>query len=197
VAERRKRRLARGASGFTLLEVLGAVAVMGISYALLATVAIESLRSVGDSQRRIDASLLADEKLAEIELAVELGELIELRDEEYDEEPFLVHIEVLDMEELYPPSGGVDESTDLISFLAAEAAGPFAPHRTSNWLLGYLREVHVTVLWVDGANERAVTRSAFIYDQQAWMEAEGERAAAEAEEQSGDGGNDDDEGDRR
>ena len=176
-------RHARG--GFTLFEVLGAVAIMGISSVLLFTVAIQSVRAIGDSQRRIEASLIADERLAELELAAELGQLIELRDEEFEEEPFLIHVEVLDMNELYPATGSIEQAQGLIEYMAAEAAGPFAPFRESNWLLGYLREVHVTVIWIDGASERSVARTAFIYDQQAWDEAEGrsEQAAGEDGEQ--------------
>jgi len=161
-------------TGFTLIEVLGAVAVMGISYVLLATSAIQSLRFIGESQRRIDASLIADEELAEIELSVELGQLVDLRDEEFEQDPFVVRIEILDMSELYVADAG-GNSPDLIDYLATEAAGPFAEYRNSNWLLGYLREVHISVRWQENADEIEVTRTAFIYDQQAWMEAEGKK----------------------
>lgn len=188
-------RASRARRGFTLIEVLGAVAVMGVSYVLLATVALQSLRAIGESQRRIEASLLADERLAEIELAAEMGNLIELRDEEFEEEPFVIRIEVLDMAELYPPQGTVEQARDLIDLLAAEAAGPFAPHRDSNWLLGYLREIHIRVAWQEGADEEVVTRTAFIYDQQAWMEAEGEKAAQEAEGETGDEDDEDEDDD--
>ncbi len=182
----------RKQAGFTLFEVLGAVAIMGISYVMLATIALQSVRAIGESQRRIEASLLADERLAEIELAAEIGQLIEFRDEELDEEPFLVRIEILDMEENYGnTTGHVDDSTDLIGFLAAESIGPFAEHRNSNWLLGYLREVHITVSWMEGIEERALTRTAFIFDQQAWIETEGQGEEG-AEGGTGDGTDDDD-----
>ncbi len=80
MAERRRSR-----AGFTLLEVLGAVAILGISYAVLVTVAIQGARAIGESQRRLDASLIADVQLTEIELAAELGQLIELRDVEFED----------------------------------------------------------------------------------------------------------------
>ena len=176
-------------AGFTLFEVLGAVAIMGISYALLATVAVQSVRSIGESQRRIQASMMADDQLAEIELAAEIGQPIELRDEEFDEEPFLVRVEVLDMEELYPPQGDVSQANNLIEYLAAESAGAFAELRQSNFLLGYLREIHVTVSWMEGIDEKVVTRTAFIYDQMAFTETEGQ---AEAEGEEGEDGEFDD-----
>ncbi len=176
MAERRRNR-----AGFTLFEVLGAVAILGISYTLLATVAIQGARAIGESQRRLAASLIADEQLAEIELAAELGQLIELRDDEFEQEPFLIRVEVLDSAELYTADPG-EEPRDLMSFLATEAEVSL-PQREANWLLGYLREVHVSVRWEEGANEVEVRRTAFIYDQQAWMDDNGE-AVAERNEAS-------------
>ncbi|MFB3118027.1 MAG: prepilin-type N-terminal cleavage/methylation domain-containing protein, partial [Myxococcota bacterium] len=49
--------------GFTLIEVLGAVAILAILYTTLATVAIRGLRSEGESRRMLEASLLADWQL--------------------------------------------------------------------------------------------------------------------------------------
>ena len=100
--------------------------------------------------------------------------MVDLRDEEFEQDPFVVRIEILDMSELYVADAG-GNSPDLIDYLATEAAGPFAEYRNSNWLLGYLREVHISVRWQENADEIEVTRTAFIYDQQAWMEAEGKK----------------------
>jgi prepilin-type N-terminal cleavage/methylation domain-containing protein len=50
---------------FTLLEVMAAVALLGILYTVLARVAIEGLRAEGESKRRLEASLLADARLEE------------------------------------------------------------------------------------------------------------------------------------
>jgi prepilin-type N-terminal cleavage/methylation domain-containing protein len=52
-------------SGFTLIEVLGAVAMLAILYTTLSTVAIRGLRSEGESQRMLEASMLADWELSE------------------------------------------------------------------------------------------------------------------------------------
>ena len=63
--------------GFTLLEVLGAVAILGISYMVLATAAIQAMQGIGQSQRRIEASLIADQTLIDVEISTETGQLIE------------------------------------------------------------------------------------------------------------------------
>ena len=60
------RRLEPARGGFTLIEVLAAVALLGILYAVLARVAIEGLRAEGDSERRLEASLLADERVNDL-----------------------------------------------------------------------------------------------------------------------------------
>jgi prepilin-type N-terminal cleavage/methylation domain-containing protein len=61
----------RGA--FTLLEVMAAVLVLGLLYAVLAEAAIRGLRSEGVSRRRVEASLIADLALADIEEQIALG----------------------------------------------------------------------------------------------------------------------------
>jgi hypothetical protein len=45
-----------------------------------------------------------------------------------------------------------------------------------------LREVHITVQWLEGGNELYVTRTAFIYDQQGWIENEQEAGQAPPDE---------------
>ena len=59
--------------GFTLIEVLGAVAILAILYTTLSTVAIRGLRSEGESRRMLEASLLADWELSEFELELQTG----------------------------------------------------------------------------------------------------------------------------
>ncbi|MCH7868448.1 MAG: prepilin-type N-terminal cleavage/methylation domain-containing protein [Myxococcales bacterium] len=156
--------------GFTLMEVLGAIAILGISYTMLATSSIDGLRLIGESTRRSDASLLADSLLADIELMAEIGQPIYVGFDELEEEPFTIVVEILDLAEEFAGSSSDVESKDLLEFLAAEANGPFSEFRDSNWLLGYLREVHISVQWQEGAKEITVSRTAYIYDQRAWME---------------------------
>ena len=57
----------RDAAGFTLLEVMGAVVILGIVATSLMTASINSTRIAGDARDRLRASLLADSIVAEIE----------------------------------------------------------------------------------------------------------------------------------
>lgn len=179
--------------GFTLMEVLGAIAILGISYMMLATSSIDGLRLIGESTRRSDASLLADRLLAQIELMAEIGQPIDIGFDEWKEEPFTVVVEILDLAEEFSDIDNEIESEDLLEFLAIEANGPFSEFRDSNWLLGYLREVRISVEWREGAKEITVSRTAYIYDQQAWMNSQqnqGKQNTADSKDQRESPGND-------
>jgi prepilin-type N-terminal cleavage/methylation domain-containing protein len=159
--------------GFTLIEVLGAIAILGIWYVMLATLAMQGMQTVGESQRRLQASLLADEVLAEFELQTAQGQSIEVGSEERDEEPFSLEIEVIDISD--DPGGEADsydtlddEDMGLLEFFASEEDSPFAEIRGGNWLLEYLREIRITVTWQEGAGERTIVRNSYLWDRDAW-----------------------------
>lgn len=63
----------RSERAFTLIEVLGAIALLGIVYPIIITWAGHGIRSEGDSRRRLEASLIADRRLADIEIALVTG----------------------------------------------------------------------------------------------------------------------------
>ncbi len=62
----------RAERGLTLLEVLAAVAVLGLLYTVLASAAVQGLRSEGESRRRLEASLLMDEQLVQIRIRLDV-----------------------------------------------------------------------------------------------------------------------------
>lgn len=72
--------------GFTLLEVLAAVAILAILYTTLSTVAMRGLRSEGESRRMLEASLIADLQLSEFEADLEAGLIPEIGITQNDEE---------------------------------------------------------------------------------------------------------------
>jgi prepilin-type N-terminal cleavage/methylation domain-containing protein len=168
--------------GFTLLEVLGAVAILGISYMVLATAAIQAMQGIGQSQRRLEASLIADQTLIDVEISTETGQLVEPKLVTWQDSHFEVTLEIIDLSEIHQGKGLQGGGTSLLEFLGKESKGAFAPFRESNLLLGYLREVHITVQWLEGGNELYVTRTAFIYDQQGWIENEQEAGQAPPDE---------------
>jgi prepilin-type N-terminal cleavage/methylation domain-containing protein len=134
---------ARG--GFTLIEVLAAVALLGILYAVLARVAIEGLRAEGDSDRRLEASLVADASL--------LDQFPPVGHSETAVGFFRVALDVTAFK--IPAQWGVGESKQAEPLLLTSAPGGGAQA---------LRTVLVTVSWVEGASERHVSRSTYLLD---------------------------------
>ena len=155
--------------GFTLLEVLAAVAVLAIVYTVLAGSAMQGLANEGESYRRLEASLLADRELALIE-----GQLLvaapDLGVTEKEEGDFRVAVEA--------------RAFDLAAFAAAsqETSGVQGARRVAggetvgggvplqllvqppNGTPPPLVEIQVAVRWTEGNEEQMVTRTTFAAD---------------------------------
>lgn len=148
--------MSRSERAFTLLEVLAAVAILGIVYTTLARAAMEGLRAEGDSRRRLEASLLADETLGDIELQIEAGAVPAPGATEDDVDEFVVRVEVTPfeipgLEEPEPAAGAAAQPIVLVG------KGPGVPETP-------VRQIDVTVVWNDGERERSVGRRTFAFD---------------------------------
>ncbi|MEN8184880.1 MAG: prepilin-type N-terminal cleavage/methylation domain-containing protein [Myxococcota bacterium] len=141
-------------SGFTLLEVLVAVAVLGLLYTVLAGVALQGLRAEGESTRRLDASLLADRTLTSLEVELSAGVPPEAGRREEEVEPFLVVTEVtpFDLPLLIEAPEGLRKPASLFG----NAPGT-----------SLLRRIDVTVSWTEGSEEQSVLRTTFGLDRDA------------------------------
>src|SRR5262245_58538708 len=154
-------------AGLTLLEVLGAVALLGILYTALAGNAANGLRSEGESRRRLAASLLADDRLAEIELSLVSGTAPTVGTEEKEVEGFSVSTEVRPFQLPARKEEPHAEPTSLAAKRAAERAKdapslfgpPGRPGATSPLL-----SIDVVVRWKDGIFEREVRRTTYAVD---------------------------------
>ena len=153
--------------GFTLFEVLGAVAILAILYTTLSTVAIRGLRSEGESRRMLEASLLADWVLSEFELDLETGRAPELGITEAEEvEGFTVVWEVTPLETVIFESLSEQEQNAK----ASNPTGQIAPvpgaqaGETGADGPAFLQLV-LTVSWLEAGNERSVKRTIFAVDE--------------------------------
>jgi prepilin-type N-terminal cleavage/methylation domain-containing protein len=138
--------------GFTLLEVLVAVAVLGLLYTALAGVAIQGLRAEGESHRRLEASLLADSLLAELEVVLEEGAPPRPGREEDERDGFTIVTEVSAYElplELEAPEGLRKGSPSLFGGRTQESM---------------IRRIDISVSWTEGADELSVHRTSFGLD---------------------------------
>lgn len=131
---------------FTLLEVMAAVAVLGMTYSLLIGWAGSGIHSEATSERRLATSLRADQEIARIESDLALGNPLPPNGLGRSiEEPFVIftYVEPLSL----PPEVFYD--ADPSARTAAPAEDP-TPQR--------LRRVIVWVRWAGGAPEDSSER---------------------------------------
>jgi len=148
----------RAERALTLLEVMAAVALLGIVYTFLAKAATQGVRSEADSRRRMEASLLADATLAEIETRLALGETLQLERTEEENEEFRISVEVTPFELAAELAGKLTGTAPEVP-IAFGAAGAKAP--------SLVQRVEVRVVWDDGIFERSAERVTFALDTQA------------------------------
>ena len=148
-------------AGFSLFEVLAAVAVLGILYTMLATASMNGLQTEGAAQRRLRASLLADQELAQIEQTLHTGGSPEVGTQEREEEEFLVETDIqpLDLTPLLAALSSDEETSprqddSAPGLLSVAAGGGAAP----------LLQIAIRVRWQEGVRELAVERSSFAFD---------------------------------
>jgi prepilin-type N-terminal cleavage/methylation domain-containing protein len=161
----------RRTSGFTLLEVMAAVALLGLFGAVLAQQAIEGMGYEGDASRRMRASFLADRALWQVEAGLKLGAPPQPKQEEEEtEDGYRVRVEVqpLDVTQLglAPPADASGETEN-----PPDAAALPLP----------LFTVLVRVAWIEGLVEQAVTRTTFAFDGTAVAQALGAEAGQQPE----------------
>lgn len=166
--------------GFTLLEVLVAVALLGLVVSVLAGSAIQGMSYEGDAARRLRASLLADRALWQVEAALKLGAPPQPGHEESQEgEEFRISVDV-------QPLDLSQAGLGALLLPAPEAPGVSRPEPGSDGAtaaaLMPLYQVFVRVSWIEGLREREVTRSTFAFDGSAAAQAlgAGEQAGAAA-----------------
>lgn len=189
----------RTRGGFTLLEVLAAVAVLALVYTALAQAAMQGLSHEGDASRRLEASLLADQALAEIEGQLAVGTAPPVGLTEAEQEEFAIRVEVrpFDLGAFALQAGeaaaalrgeaegveGAQPGAPSFQLLTAQPGGP-SP----------LLEIEIRVAWVEGGFEQEVTRTTFAAEPAvvaAAMEPlAGAESAGAGEGQGEDGGED-------
>jgi prepilin-type N-terminal cleavage/methylation domain-containing protein len=150
-------------AGFTLLEVMAAVAILGIVYVAMARSAIQGLQIEGDASRRLRASLRADRVVNDMELELLGGSAPRVGETETTEEEFTVLVEVSPFEfaGLLEGATGQGEvgarSTPALELLKPPVRGGVPA----------LLSIAVRVAWIEGISEQEVTRNSFAFDLEA------------------------------
>ncbi|MCU0669497.1 MAG: prepilin-type N-terminal cleavage/methylation domain-containing protein [Myxococcota bacterium] len=164
--------------GFTLLEVLAAVAILAIAYTTLGSSGLQGLQQEGEARRRLQASLLADATIAEIESAIEAGTAPPVGEEETESEDYRIQVSVEPFTLVVPEveaGGGGKRLGNAQSRLGGERSSAQAAPGES--LLGPsgagrggqspLRRIAVRVVWDEGFGERVAARTTFALDGEA------------------------------
>ncbi len=151
-----------GLAGFTLLEVLVAVAILGILYTVLAEAGMRGLLAEGEADRRLRASLLADQLVDEVEQKLSFGEAPAVGREEGAAGPFRTSVEVAPLSVALPPPAGEDSTGGSGRTPPAPAVSVLGA-TDENGRPALLR-VAVEVSWPEGVVERKVTRIRYAFD---------------------------------
>ena len=151
--------------GLTLLEVMAAVALLGILYTYLARATIQGVHTSGDSRQRMQASLLVDEELALLETGLAAGDapLPGRREEQRDD--FLVVTEVTP----FPRPESIPAPVPNPGAPVVGAPPSLFEGQSANDP-GLVWRIRIQVLWQDGPVERSVERATFGFDQAAAQE---------------------------
>ncbi len=142
-------------AGFTLLEVMAAIALLGIVFTVLARSAAVGVLSEGASRRLLEASLVADSQLAELELAAMAGQLPEPGVIETEFEDFAIVIEA----QPWSLPDRLQEERDSVIATPSPIFGDGTDREQ-----GVVREIWLKVIWHDGVNERSVERVTYLVD---------------------------------
>jgi len=159
VTLRRHRRAAlRG--GFTLFEVLGAVTILAVVYAWLATSAMQGMRSEGLSKRRLEASLRIDEELMALETDLATGIVPPVGHTEKDLDGGIFRL-VLDVTPFDPSPYLGDAAEDFLPD-GATSTLLMPPERPED---AFLRVVDMRLRWDEAGDEFEVRRTTLVQDQ--------------------------------
>jgi prepilin-type N-terminal cleavage/methylation domain-containing protein len=141
----------RRSQGFTLLEVLAAVMVFSVWFTAIASAVMASAAREMRSHHHIEASLLADRALADVEASMLVGVPALFDGDAYSDDVYEVSIE----QRPFDISGALDAGA-LPAGLDASALLPGGSLP--------LLQIDIEVVWLDGFAEVRVTRRGYVLD---------------------------------
>jgi len=152
---------------------MAAVALLGTVYTVLGGAGIQGLQHEGESRRRIQASMVADMLLAELEASADAGQVPQPGKEEHGQDQFTVQIEVAPLDLTVPddpnplPQSGIGgaQTSGLNgspSSLPKELASSLIHGEGRS--VSPLRRITVTVGWTEGWGDRSVVRTTYAFD---------------------------------
>lgn len=168
-------RFRRGERGLTLLEVLAAAMIFAMVMTVLISTSSTAVHNVGVSARRLEANLVADELLADLEIQIKQGIAPEIEENETTRDQYSIRVFRTELipDQAAADSGGTQLS--ITSMLGAELP-EVAKH---------LKQYDIEVSWFEQNGPQRVTRTSFAFD---WQTAAIEYADLFARNNGGAGG---------
>jgi Tfp pilus assembly protein PilV len=150
------KRFRRGERGLTLLEVLAAAMIFAMVMTVLISTSSTAVHNVGVSARRLEANLVADELLADLEIQMKQGIAPVIEENETTRDQYAIRVfrtEIV-QDQAAADSGGTQLS--VASMLGAELP-EVAKH---------LKQYDIEVSWFEQNGPQRVTRTSFAFDWQ-------------------------------
>jgi hypothetical protein len=141
-------------AGLTLLEVLAAAMIFALVMTVLISTSSTAVHRVGQSARRLEASLVADEILADLEIQMKQGIAPEIDEEESVRDPYEIRVVRFD---LLGEDGDGTVPGDALDVAALLGTG--LPE-----VAKHLKQYDIEVSWIEQGGPQSVTRTTFAYD---------------------------------
>jgi Tfp pilus assembly protein PilV len=149
-------RTRRCESGLTLLEVLAAAMIFAMVMTVLISTSSTAVHNVGVSARRLEANLVAEEILANLEIQMKQGIAPEVDENELTRDPYAITILRTDLFQGSENAASGGAGIDVASMLGAELP-EVAKH---------LKQYDIEVSWVEQNGPQRITRTTFAFDWQ-------------------------------
>jgi hypothetical protein len=151
-----------GEAGLTLLEVLAAAMIFAMVMTVLIGTSSTAVHNVGMSARRLEANLVADSLLADLEIQMKEGLAPEIEEGEFEHEHFSVRMLKTDFvsDEGTNPAGTLADPGDA-QIRISSMLGPGLPE-----VAKHMKQYDIEVGWIEQDGPQSVNRTTFAFDWQ-------------------------------
>jgi hypothetical protein len=144
--------------GLTLLEVLAAAMIFSMVMTVLIGTSSTAVHNVGVSARRLEANMVADEILTNLEIEMKQGIAPKVGENESTRDQFAIRVFRTDL--VQDPDADPVGSANATSSLAL-MLGPDLPE-----LAKHLKQYDIEVSWIEQNGPQIVSRTTFAFDWQ-------------------------------
>ncbi|HIF91998.1 MAG TPA: prepilin-type N-terminal cleavage/methylation domain-containing protein [Myxococcales bacterium] len=152
----------RNERGLTLLEVLAAVMIFAMVMTVLISTSTNAVHHVGQSARRLDADLVADTLLSDLEIQIRQGLAPGVEDGEFTQDQYTIRLAMTDLIPSDSISGSGAASGAASEVFAGDALSSIGGALPE--VAAYLRQYDIEVSWLTQSGPQSVLRTTFAYD---------------------------------